>query len=201
MIAPVAAGRWIVVVSWVLLLGSLGWRARARKATERRRDPLSLVGLALEGAAFFALYMSRDPARSLPAVAPPAVAWAVVALAAVLLAASIGLADRALTVLGAQWRVVASVAEGDRLVTDGPYAHLRHPVYSAMLGMLVGTGVLLAPPASVVVAAAVYAVGTAIRIRSEERLLRAKFGAAQEAYARAVPALLPRRGRGPGTRR
>jgi protein-S-isoprenylcysteine O-methyltransferase Ste14 len=37
----------------------------------------------------------------------------------------------------------------------------------------------------------VFVVGTLIRTRAEERLLRAQFGAACEAYAARVPALIP----------
>jgi hypothetical protein len=37
----------------------------------------------------------------------------------------------------------------------------------------------------------VFVVGTLIRTRAEERLLRAQFGAAYEAYAARVPALIP----------
>lgn len=192
MTGAAAAARWVVVAAWAAALASLAWRARARRAAERRRDPVSLVGLALEFAAFLGLYALRDAARALPAAVPSPLAWSVVVAAGLLLAASVVLADRALAVLGAQWRVVASVAAADRLVMDGPYARVRHPVYTAMLGMLLGTGVLLAAPLVVAGAAAVYLAGTAIRIRSEDRLLRARFGAAHEAYAREVPALLPR---------
>ena len=38
----------------------------------------------------------------------------------------------------------------------------------------------------------IFAIGTAIRVRSEEKLLRAHFGAEYEDYARRVPAILPR---------
>ena len=193
-LSPGQVARVVVWASWVGLLGSLAWRARGRRSAERRRDPVSLAGLALEGVAFFGIFHLRDASRALPAASPPAIAWPVVALAALLLVASVLLADRALAVLGSQWRVVASVAADDRLVMDGPYAYVRHPVYTAMFGILVGTGMLLAAPAVVAASTVVYFAGTSIRIRSEERLLRARFGASQDAYARAVPALLPRWG-------
>ena len=38
---------------------------------------------------------------------------------------------------------------------------------------------------------AIHTLGTAIRVRSEEKLLRAQFGAEYEDYARRVPAILP----------
>lgn len=194
---PAGAARWVVAAAWAAMLVSLLRRglARGRPGGEVRRDPASLAGLALEAAAFAAVFARRDAAHALPSAAPAPLAWAVVAFAAVLLAASALLADRSLAVLGAQWRVVASVGSEDRLVTEGPFARVRHPVYAAMLGALLGTGVLLSGPVTWASAAAAYLAGTAIRIRSEERLLRARFGAAHEAYARKVPALLPLRRR------
>jgi len=197
LIDPAGAARWVVVTAWAALLVSLSWRGRARgrRSGEVRRDPVSLAGLALEGAAFAIVYVRRDAMHAMPSTAAAPVAWAVVGLAAVLLAASALLADRSLAVLGGQWRVVASVGTEDRLVTEGPFAHGRHPVYAAMLGVLLGTGVLLTGPLTLASAAAIYLAGTTIRIRSEERLLRSRFGAAHEAYSRNVPALLPVRRR------
>jgi protein-S-isoprenylcysteine O-methyltransferase Ste14 len=61
-----------------------------------------------------------------------------------------------------------------------------------MFGMLLGTGVLVSRWESIVVGALFFHWGTMIRIRIEERLLRAAFGAAYENYARKVQALIPR---------
>ena len=65
---------------------------------------------------------------------------------------------------------------------------------SALLGILLGTGTLIARPDVTAAAAVVYLAGTVIRIRAEERLLRERFGAAAVEYARRVPALWPRWG-------
>jgi protein-S-isoprenylcysteine O-methyltransferase Ste14 len=44
-----------------------------------------------------------------------------------------------------------------------------------------------------IVSISLYAIGTIIRVRSEERLLRAQFGDAFEDYEREVPAVIPLR--------
>ena len=46
--------------------------------------------------------------------------------------------------------------------------------------------------AALIGAGLVFAIGTRMRIRSEEKLLREGFGPEFEAYARSVPALVPR---------
>ena len=44
------------------------------------------------------------------------------------------------------------------------------------------------------IAVAVFTLGTALRVRAEETLLRAAFGATFDAYAKRVPAVVPRPG-------
>jgi protein-S-isoprenylcysteine O-methyltransferase Ste14 len=60
-----------------------------------------------------------------------------------------------------------------------------------MFGMLLATGLAAAQWIPLLVGIALFAAGTYIRIRSEERLLRQAFGSEFEEYARNVPALIP----------
>ena len=86
---------------------------------------------------------------------------------------------------------MARVIEGHELIRQGPYAVVRNPIYLAMLVLLIAMGLAVSHWQALVIAAAVFWVGTAIRIRTEENLLRANFDAQFEEYARAVPAFLP----------
>lgn len=45
-------------------------------------------------------------------------------------------------VLGRNWSGAITVADGHELIRSGPYRLVRHPIYSAMLGMFVGTAVV-----------------------------------------------------------
>jgi protein-S-isoprenylcysteine O-methyltransferase Ste14 len=83
------------------------------------------------------------------------------------------------------------VIEGHELIGRGPYALVRNPIYLAMLGMLLATGFAFSRWQALAAATVVFLIGTEIRIRSEETLLRATFGTQFEDYARRVPALFP----------
>ena len=78
-----------------------------------------------------------------------------------------------------------------RLVTTGPFARVRHPVYAAhflmLLGWTVGSGLLVC----YAMVGFSLAAGT-IMITLEERELERRFGEPYREYKRRVPAFLPR---------
>jgi len=167
----------------------LGKRGAAKGAA--RRDAKSSIGFALQCAAY-ALCFVFCRAYFSPLVAAPL--WTETILAAFTIAltgASVWFCFAAARALGKQWALMARLIEGHELIRQGPYALVRNPIYLAMLGMLLATGLAVSRWPAILVAVAVFAAGTAIRIRSEENLLRAAFGAKFEDYARSTPAFLP----------
>lgn len=98
----------------------------------------------------------------------------------------------AVRALGKQWSYVARIVEGHKLITQGPYGFVRNPIYLGMFGMLLATGLAISRWWALPIAVAVFLVGSWIRIRSEERLLRESFGAEFDDYACRVPAVFPR---------
>jgi protein-S-isoprenylcysteine O-methyltransferase Ste14 len=111
--------------------------------------------------------------------------------AAILAWASCWWCLRAVGALGKQWTFQARVIEGHELVTAGPYAIVRNPIYLGMFGLMVATGLVLATWWAQVAAIAVFLIGNWIRIHQEEKLLRQLFGAKFQEYAQRVPAFLP----------
>lgn len=99
--------------------------------------------------------------------------------------------------LGTMWSSRARAQTGHQLRTTGPYAITRHPIYTAVLGMLIGTTVAQGFGRWIVVLAGVGVI-LALKVRAEERLLSAEFPLAYARYRAAVPTLLPRL---PGRRR
>jgi protein-S-isoprenylcysteine O-methyltransferase Ste14 len=97
----------------------------------------------------------------------------------------------ALRALGKQWSLQARVLEDHKLVREGPYRFVRHPIYSGILGMIVAGGLAWTHWIGSTIALVLFGVGTAIRVQSEEKLLREQFGAEFEDYKRNVPAVLP----------
>jgi protein-S-isoprenylcysteine O-methyltransferase Ste14 len=80
---------------------------------------------------------------------------------------------------------------GHRLITAGPYALVRHPMYLGV--MLAAWGSLLLFRTWAVLGFAIMMFGLVFRARREERVLADEFGDAWRAYAARVPAWLPRR--------
>jgi protein-S-isoprenylcysteine O-methyltransferase Ste14 len=180
----------LVMACWFGFACVFALRPKAAQARERTRDPSSRMGLALQAISYGIVWFAPRAFR--PVVAASAALNAAVLLAAVLLAVgSVWLVTAAVRTLGKEWSLTARLVEGHRLVTAGPYSFVRHPIYTGMFGMLLATGLTYSLWLALVVALVVFWLGTVVRVRSEEGLLRAAFGAEFEAYARRVPAVLP----------
>jgi protein-S-isoprenylcysteine O-methyltransferase Ste14 len=93
--------------------------------------------------------------------------------------------------LGRQWRIDAGLNADHKLVTAGPYRVVRHPIYTSMLCVLLGTGVMITPWWLLLVSLVFFLAGTEIRVRVEDRLLNSRFGDTFRAYQNNVPAYIP----------
>ena len=76
-------------------------------------------------------------------------------------------------------------------MTSGPYRLVRHPIYTSMLFLLVGTGLMVTPLPMLLLSVAVFMFGTEIRVRIEDRLLAARFGDRFQQYKSRVAAYVP----------
>ncbi|MGH9729246.1 MAG: methyltransferase family protein [Candidatus Acidiferrales bacterium] len=162
------------------------------RTAESARDPKSLAGLLLQSIAYVLAWIIPR-ANFGPIVPMPKWTEIIVAVIAIVIAAlSLWLMWRAIITLGKQWAYVARIVEGHRLVTEGPYDLVRNPIYTGMFGMLVATGLAASRRPSFLAAIIIFLLGTWIRIRREESLLRQSFGGEFEAYCNRVPALFPK---------
>ncbi len=178
--------RLALMAIWIAF--GLGFALRPRGTGPKasvKRSPRAVLGLLLQ-AVGFAFAWAGLGRRDAPVV-PTLVAAAGLALGL----GSAGLAGTAAHRLGKQWALQARLVEGHELVTSGPYAVVRHPIYSAMLGMLVATSLLNGTARFLPLGLGPFLLGTWIRTREEEALLRGRFGDAFEAYRRRAGWLLP----------
>lgn len=171
------------LLAWVATAGGMKPRTRgdSRLAWVARQLPYG-AGLAL-----LAWHAPRGPwsARLIPTgdeIAPSLFALNVCGL---------GFTLWARNVLGRNWSNVVVLREGHELVTDGPYALVRHPIYA---GLLLAAGAwTLADGSAMALAGLILVAGSlAVQIRDEERLMRAAFGPVYDRYRETVPALLPK---------
>ena len=92
--------------------------------------------------------------------------------------------------LGRNWSGSVTLKEGHGLILSGPYAWVRHPIYTgllmALLGSAVACGELRAAIGLGVVAAAFVR-----KLRIEERFMRESFPQQYPRYCAQVPALIP----------
>ena len=72
------------------------------------------------------------------------------------------------------------------LVTTGPFAHTRNPMYVSLALVTLGLGVLLATWWPIILLAPTLLIVQTFVIQPEERYLRRRFGADYEAYTRRV---------------
>jgi protein-S-isoprenylcysteine O-methyltransferase Ste14 len=80
-----------------------------------------------------------------------------------------------------------------RLVVQGPYAHVRNPMITAVVAVLLGEAALFGSAGILVLAAAFLAINHAFFVLYEERGLERRFGAEYRDYRRSVPRWIPRR--------
>ncbi|HTO91783.1 MAG TPA: isoprenylcysteine carboxylmethyltransferase family protein [Candidatus Sulfotelmatobacter sp.] len=186
---PVAS-RALVALGWLLFFGFFLFRRSPAEPGGVKRDSVSLLGIALQGLAFAAVWMIQRPIPRAGAHLE-LVEVALDLAAPVLSIASAWFGLWAVRTLGRQWSYAARLIEGHQLIVAGPYRWVRHPIYTAMLGKLIATNFAFGHPLGLGIALVFYMAGTAIRIRSEERLLRGTFGTQYDDYARRVPALIP----------
>ena len=125
---------------------------------------------------------------------PAALAWLSVAGGAALVAAGLFLMYRTISLF-------ARVGEGTlapwdpprHFVAEGPYRHVRNPMISGVMAILLGEALMLGSPALLVWFAAFVAVNAVWMPLVEEPGLVRRFGSDYEDYRRAVPPWVPRR--------
>ena len=181
----------IVMICWFVFAGVFLLRKKPPSPPDSKRESGSLFGVALQGMSYGLVWGVRR-AMFTPVVAgSDLITMVSSALAICAAVGSVWLITMAVHTLGKEWSLTARLVEGHKLATSGPYAFVRHPIYTGMLGMLVATGLAMSHWAALLVALVIFFIGTTIRVRSEERLLREAFGEQFENYVRNVRAIVP----------
>ena len=147
----------------------------------RRIEPVSI---ALVAAQFLLIAILASPIATLVPSGP------VGALGALCLAGSLALVGWAFASMRpANFSVLPEPVDGNRLVTRGPYARVRHPMYSAVLLGGLGACLLHGTATDWLLLVALAAV-MVVKARREERLLRAVHPG-YAGYASRTSALVP----------
>jgi len=92
--------------------------------------------------------------------------------------------------LSGNWSSDVTFKQGHELITTGPYRFVRHPIYTGLLIMSLGTAIEIGQ-GRCWLSIPVTAIGFWIKLSQEERLLLRHFPEAYPAYQKHVKALVP----------
>lgn len=176
-----AGGVWLgFVVFWGLTAGRRG-STKSEESPESRALHQNLLYLGL-----LLLFVSI-PGMRWPLIVPND--WHVQVGLGIMAAATL-LHVWARVHLGRNWSSEVRIKSDHQLVRTGPYRFVRHPIYTAILGLAIGTALVSGRVLSLL-GASVFAFAYIRKIRIEERSLGATFGTAWEDYGKRSWALVP----------
>lgn len=92
--------------------------------------------------------------------------------------------------LGQNWSQAVTIKKDHELVTSGPYALVRHPIYTGLLLAFVGSAIALGRWRGVHAVILIF-VTLWNKLKFEEKWMRAQFGNSYESYSQRVAALVP----------
>lgn len=94
------------------------------------------------------------------------------------------------TILGKNWSGTVTIKQNHELILRGPYAFVRHPIYTGLLMGLLGTAVVFGL-ARCFVGVFICGLGLWIKSQAEEKFMLQQFGEQYVSYRRQVRALIP----------
>lgn len=186
-----AACHWWIVGLWVLFFVYWASAALLMRGTLRRSAFRS--GMATRFALVVVIAVAINLARRWAGLQelqwtqlhslPMALTGAILAT----LGAAVAFSARA--AIGRNWGPPQTRRTDTQLVTSGPYAVVRHPIYSGMLLMMIGTAIGLMPAGLLVAAAA--GVYFFVSARAEEKHMAERFPDDYPAYRARTKMLIP----------
>lgn len=173
---------------WVVF--SLYWAIASRNSAETSHSESSLSTgfhqLMLGGAMLLLFF----PAPGLTGWVLPQSYHFLVAAGAIVQTGFLLLAVWARRHLGRNWSAEVRIGVGHQLVRSGPYKFLRHPIYTAMLGMFLGTAIA-SSQYHAMLGVAILILAYLRKSRLEDQILARTFSNEYEDYRRDSWALVP----------
>ena len=92
--------------------------------------------------------------------------------------------------LGANWSATVTIKQDHAIIRNGPYALVRHPIYSGFLLGMLGTAIAIGEVRGPIGLGMAF-LGWWLKLRTEERFLTEQFGTQYTRYQQEVKALIP----------
>jgi protein-S-isoprenylcysteine O-methyltransferase Ste14 len=173
---------------WMIVWGIAALRRKPDKAVEPLANRLAYALLLVCGfALLFSRSLSLGPLRARFA---PQTEWLQL-LGLALMYVGVALAIWARITIADNWSGRITVKVGHQLVTSGPYAFVRHPIYTGLLVCAIGTA-LQVGQWRCLAAIPIVALGCTIKAKKEERYMNTEFGERYTQYRQRTGFLVPR---------
>ncbi|WP_378952726.1 protein-S-isoprenylcysteine O-methyltransferase [Mesorhizobium sp. ANAO-SY3R2] len=189
--ASVGQIAWVLgVVGWYVIRYPFERRAKRVRVVSSRRSGTDVFGLAcaLFGLAIFpAFYVATGFPKSADY---PAHAWAI-AVGIVIYAAALWVFRRSHKELGRNWSITLEIRQKHELVSGGPYALIRHPMYTSFMLMGLGQAFLLSNWIVGLAGLIGFALLFFLRVDKEERMMLEIFGSQYLTYIERTKRIIP----------
>ena len=181
----------IICASWILF--GIYWLVSAfgAKKTEKREPSAERLGhMLLMAAGYILLFQRTDHWVALNQRFLPDALW-IAWLGSAITFAGVLFAIWARWNLGKNWSAAVTIKQGHQIIHTGPYAHIRHPIYTGMLTGVIGTALAIGEYRGLL-AFAIILFGFYRKARKEEAFLAANFGEPFQEHKQRTGFFLPR---------
>ena len=161
---PLERRMWLVLVPTIILWIVLPWLALTRS-----QPPLAVPGFAL-GITAYAVFRWAAAVGAVMCLALTAKCW---------------------RRMGSDWRMAVSETQKSPLITDGPFARVRHPIYALQMLLMLCSAVIV-PTVPMLVIAIGHLGLMNLKARNEERHLLNAHGSAYQTYLKRTGRFFPR---------
>jgi protein-S-isoprenylcysteine O-methyltransferase Ste14 len=182
---------WVIgIVGWYVIRYPFERRAKRVRVVTGGRSRSDTVGLA---SALFGLAILPGfyVLTGIPGAADrPASVWAV-ALGTIIFCLALWVFRRSHKELGRNWSITLEIRDRHELVCGGPYALVRHPMYTSFMLMGLGQAFLLPNWVAGISGLVGFAVLFLLRVDKEERMMLENFGSQYRAYMERTKRIVP----------
>jgi len=180
----------IVAAAWIVFAAYWLWAARNQKRVQKHEPVLArLFHVAYMAAGFYLLYTPDPRLAPLYRRFVPDSEW-IATLGALLTVAGIAFAIWARHHIGRNWSGQVTIRRDHELIRTGPYARVRHPIYTGLLAAVAGTAMWIGEYRALL-ALVLILIGFVIKAKREESMLAKEFGLRFDEHRRPTGFFLP----------
>jgi protein-S-isoprenylcysteine O-methyltransferase Ste14 len=180
---------YIILLLWVAFLLFWGISAIITKPANGKRNWAAVILMVIAAVGLFLLLRHTSIPKNINNLLwQRKLPLSILAIALVLIGLFILIWAR--STLGANWNANVETKEWQALVQKGPYAKVRHPMYTGLVTMVFGSALSYGRLLGIVILA-IFIVGFCLKAFQEESILTKRYGNAYKEYKAKTKAFIP----------